>query len=740
MIKKHYSLLHPWLLLISLVCTPVSSVDAQSENPENHEHEETSILITANPQQPSILEYSKPASVMTREQLITRGETTLGEALQLQPGMSSTYFGPGASRPVIRGFAGERIRVLRNGIGTLDVSNSSEDHQVTVNPLNADTIEVLRGPETLLYGSSAIGGVVNMTDTTIAERSIGEDLVGSVLLRGESVDNELTGALRLDGSVGGFNWHFSGLNQNTDDVSIPGFAESRRQREQESLMHGEGEDHHDHEHGSDGHESEEEYARGTLPNSSTNNGTYTAGGSYVWQQGFFGASFTQYNSRYGIPGHQHGEVHDDHDHESHDDAEMGERISRDDVHESDEHLHDERESLPVVDLDQWRIDTRGALYNVTENIDQLRFRFGGSRYDHKELEGATAGTLFSNDAVEARMEAVHSFAGGFRGVLGSQLESSHFDAVGDEAFVPGFNKIAPGVFLYEQYAISSELDYLVGARYEFNRVDPRRGDARSFEPLSASTGVSWKLDSEQQYVAGLNVAFTERAPSPFELYADGIHAARQIYESGDSQLGKERAVGVDLTLKRNTGIITGSVNGFIQQYSDYINLAPTSRDVDGFQVFQYDDVRARISGFETEATFHAHDLYDLGAHHIDLTSQFDYVHARDLTNNDYLPRIPPFRAIVRAAYDYKEVFFAMLEGVAAVAQSNTAPGELASDAYQLLNASFSIRSPLPKKRVINYFIRGLNLTNEEARLHASFIKDLAPLPGRSVLAGVEIQF
>jgi iron complex outermembrane receptor protein len=224
------------------------------------------------------------------------------------------------------------------------------------------------------------------------------------------------------------------------------------------------------------------------------------------------------------------------------------------------------------------------------------------------------------------------------------------------------------------------------------------------------------------------------------LYADGIHAARQIYESGDSQLGKERAVGVDLTLKRNTGIITGSVNGFIQQYSDYINLAPTSRDVDGFQVFQYDDVRARISGFETEATFHAHDLYDLGAHHIDLTSQFDYVHARDLTNNDYLPRIPPFRAIVRAAYDYKEVFFAMLEGVAAVAQSNTAPGELASDAYQLLNASFSIRSPLPKKRVINYFIRGLNLTNEEARLHASFIKDLAPLPGRSVLAGVEIQF
>jgi iron complex outermembrane recepter protein len=675
----------------------------------------TSILITADPLRPSLLEYSKPASVMERDEIVQRAGTSLGDTLQNQPGVSSSYFGPAAGRPVIRGFSGERIRILRNGIGSFDVSNTSEDHQVTVNPLNADSIEVLRGPETLLYGNSAIGGVVNMTDSSIAEKNVGRDVRGEALFRGESVDDELTGAAKLEGQVGQFNWHLSGLSQDTENIRIPGDAESKRLQAQEADL---GEAH------------EEDQARGRLDNSFSKVGTYTLGGSYVWDQGFWGASFTQYDSRYGIPGHMHGE--EDHHEEE-------------DPHEEEEHFHeednhDEEESLPVIDMKQWRVDSRGAVYNVSDDIDQIRVRFGLAQYEHAELEGATAGTRFENSAFEARGEVFHNTIAGSKGVVGSQIEAGDFKATGDEAFVPGFRRIAPALFVYEQYAVSSALDYLLGGRYEFNQIDAEGFETRDFQPIAGSTGLSWDMDGLKKYVSGLNLAYTERAPSGYELYADGIHAARQIYERGDAELSKERALGIDLTFKKNTGLVTGGINLFAQHFFNYINLAPTAEDLEGFDVFAYQQVRARFAGFEVESTFHVHDLADFGPHHFDLTAQFDYVRAQNLTDNNDVPRIPPFRTVLKAAYDWQERVFATIEGVLAAAQHNTAETELTTDAYQLLNASLEYKLPLAQEKSALLFLRGVNLTDEEARLHTSFVKDLAPLPGRSVLAGLQISF
>ena len=688
--------------------------------------EQTSILITADPRRPSLLEHTKPATVMERSDIVKRSETSLGDTIQFQPGVSSSYFGPAAGRPVIRGFSGERIRVLRNGIGSFDISNTSEDHQVTINPLNADSIEILRGPETLLYGSSAIGGVVNVTESSIAEKNVGKDVRGEALFRSESVDNELTGAAKLEGQIGKFNWHLSGMSQDTENIRIPGDAESARLQSQEADA---------------GEEHEEEQAHGRLPNSFSKAGTYTLGGSYVWEKGFWGVSFSQYDSRYGIPGHMHVDEHEDeHGEDTHDHGNDADHVS-DQLEEDDHDNHsEEQESLPVIDMNQWRVDSRGALYDVSDEIDQIRFRFGGAQYEHAELEGATAGTRFENNAIEGRVEVFHNAISGFKGVIGTQLEASDFDATGEEAFVPGFRRTAPGVFFYEQYALTSRLDYLVGGRYEFNQVDARAFAAQDFQPLSASTGVSWNIDGQKKYVSGLNVAYTERAPSGFELYADGIHAARQIYERGDVGLGKERAIGADLTLKKNTGLVTGGVNLFMQHYLDYINLSPTGDQIEGFDVFGYQDVRARFAGFESESTFHVHDLADFGPHHFDLTAQFDYVRAQNLSDNNDVPRIPPFRTVLRAAYDWREKVFAMVEGVLAAAQHDNAESELPTDAYQLLNVSLQYKVPLANDRAVMIFLRGVNLTNEEARLHTSFVKDLAPLPGQSVVAGVQVLF
>lgn len=720
LVRRRHGIFLKSLLSAGLCLFPVMvSAEGADETPavEVAEHEElTSILITANPLQSSLFEYTRPASALKRNEIVQRGGSSLADALQFQPGVSSSSFGPGAGRPVIRGMSGDRVRVLRNGIGSFDISNSSEDHQVTVNPLNADSVEVVRGTETLLYGSSAIGGVVNITDSAISEKLISRPFQGEMLFLGESADRELQGAVRLEGSVGRFSWHFSALSQDSEDVRIPGMAESRRLQASEA----------------EGGESHEEGASGRLPNSAVTTGSFTAGSSYVWEQGFFGLSFTQYNSRYGIPGHEHAEHEEDHGHDDHDHDEL--EAFRDSDHE----LHGG--GGPVVDLNQWRLDSRGAVYNPGEYIDQVRFRLGGSQYEHAELEGATAGTRFENDAVEGRVEAYHVPLRDWKGIVGLQFESSAFSASGDEAFVPGFSRQAPGVFIYEQRPLSSSLEYLVGGRYEFNAVDPRTGEGREFQPFSASTGVSWNMDGLKKYVSGITVAYTERAPSGFELFADGVHAARQIYERGDAGLGKERATSVELALKKNSGVITGGVNLFAQQYLNFINLIPSDEEREGFVVYDYRDVRARFAGFEVEKTLHIHELTDLGAHHFDLTTQLDYTRAQDLSSDQDIPRIPPFRTIVRVSYDWRETVFATIEGVFAAAQRETAPNELVTDAYQMLNTSVQYRLPVDRFEAVTLFVRGLNLTDEEARLSTSFVKDIAPLPGRSVVAGLQLSF
>jgi iron complex outermembrane recepter protein len=658
----------------------------------------TKITITADPRNKSLLEYTQPASVVTKEELILRSDLTLGETLATEPGVSSTYFGPGSSRPVIRGFAGERIRILRNGVGSLDVSNTSEDHQISINPLTIESAEILRGPETLLYGSSAIGGVVNVTDGSIPSKEIGEAVHGEFNLRTQTVNNEATGALKLEGQLGNFNWHISGLSQDTGDIDIPGYQESSRLRAQEAAQ---GEEH--------------EQVRGTLPDSATRTLTGTVGGSYVWEKGYLGVAVTGYDSKYGIPVHGHGHSHDHgHGHDDHD------------------------EDGVYIELQQYRIDTRGEIRDISENIEKIKFAAAASTYEHKEFEEGMAATTFTNDAFEARAELFHAPIAEFSGVIGTQVEYSDFTSSGLEAFVPDSERFAPGLFIFEELPLIDEhLSAQFGGRIEYVHLSPDIGyRERSFNPLSLSTGLSWDITGMSDYIAGISVAYAERAPSATELYADGIHVARSIAEIGDASLSNESSYGVDLTFRKNHGILTGGIALFAQEYGNYINLESTGRNIGGLQEFAYEETRARFIGFEAETTFHLHEALGWYANHLDLSAQLDYVRARDLRNSSDLPRITPLRSVVRARYGWKELFRIGLEGVFVAAQRDIADGELPTDAYQLVNATFDMHIPWLKDRNLMFYARGQNLTDAEARVHASFIKDMAPLPGRSFITGI----
>ena len=697
----------------------------------------TEITITADPFNPSLLDYGSPVSVLKKDEVVKKGQTTIGETIANEPGVSSSYFGPGASRPVIRGNAGERVRVLKNGVGSLDVSNTSEDHAVSTNPLAAESIEILRGPETLLYGNSAIGGVVNVTDNSIPEKNIGKDLTGAVDFRQGTADDELTGAVKLEGQSGKFNWHLDYFHQRTNEIEIPGLSESKQLRAQEEA---EGEGH------------EEDISDGKLEDSATRSEGITAGGSYIWEKGFIGISANYWESRYGVPAHshhhheEHGHHEDEEDH--HDEDEAGHHDEDEDEHhgEEEEHHDDEdedhhdEEGGVAIDAEQLRVDIRGEVNEPSKSIENIKFKVGLSTYEHDEIEGGSVGSTFENDAVEARVELAHAPIGSFEGVLGFQIQASDFSPAGAEAFLPQTDTFSPAVFLFEEVELNQNWKLQAGTRYEFVSYDAQGFSSDEFHPFGISTGVVWDPTGQNDYTVGLSLAFTERAPSFTELYADGAHIARSIFEMGSTELKKEKSYGADLTFKKNTGVVTGALNLFVQDYDDYINLSGSGLEEDELPIFNYESIEALLWGFEAESTIHLCEVCGLFEHDLDFHTQIDYTRGKNRSDSDDLPRIPPLRTIVGLEYKYKNSFSADVEGIFVKEQDDVAEFELPTDDYEILNSSLNYKLAERDGKQITLYVRGTNLTDEEVRVHSSFIKDLAPLRGRSVLFGLRGTF
>jgi iron complex outermembrane receptor protein len=712
--------------LVVLLSTNAQIAQGQSNSSGTAAEELPPITVSANPLNPSLLEYGKPISVVGEEEIESRMEATLGETIRLEPGVRSSFFGQGASRPVIRGFAGDRVRVLKNGVSTGDVSDISEDHVVVADPMQATQIEILRGPETLLYGSGAIGGAVNVTDDSIPEYSIGKPFEGKVLGQaGDSADNEKTLGAKLQGEAGNINWHLSGFVRETDDYEIPGFAESSGLRELEEAEHGheeefheEGEhdeDHHDDEHDHDG----EEESRGKLANSDTETWGATVGGSYVWDNGFFGVSVGGFESDYGVPGHVHAEEeHGEEDHEHEDD--FGE--------EEDEDVR--------IEAEQLRLDMRGRVDAVSESIESVKFRVGLADYEHDEIEGGSISTTYERDTVDTRVEFLHAPIAGFKGAAGLQLLYDDFSAVGEEAFLMPVETWSPAVFLFEEVGLSESYSFRFGGRVEAVNHDPQGRSSEDFVPFSVSAGPLWNPGGTGEYSVGLTFAYTERAPNTVELFADGEHLARQIVEIGNSDLDKEASWGADLVVRKNRGLVTGAFTPFYQGFSNYINLSGTGAEEEGLPVFAYEEIDAYFWGFELESALHFDELVDLGEQAISLEYQVDYVRARNEDADSNIPRVPPLRNIVRARYNYDELFEALVEGVFVEEQDDVAEFELATESYVLLNTEANVRLPFMDGSDLRLFARGTNLADDEARVHSSFLKDLAPLRGRAFLFGV----
>lgn len=715
----------------------------------------------------SKLDSAQPIDVLFGEQLDDRRGLTLGETLMQQPGVHSTSYGPGAGRPVIRGLGGGRVQVLEDSLPSVDVSAQSDDHAVSVEPMLIDRVEILRGPATLLFGSGAVGGVVNVIDGRIPESVPARAIEGRFELRGNTVADERTGVLRLDGGSGNWAWNVSGTWRDAADYEIPGYGELEFDEDHD-------EDHgHEEEHGD-----EEERVFGTLENSFVESKSGSAGLSWIGSRGFFGVSLKRHETEYGIPApHAHGEEdEDDHDHGGHGLSGLRYALLSEDGHDDDHDDEDGHEDENVyIDLEQTRWDAKGALNDPLPGFTRATLRTSYSDYTHAERAvgeghdeegdaheedhehaGDHAHTVFDVEAWNARLELEHRPVAGWRGALGFQFEDETLAATGEEAYIPDGDTRSWALFALEEKR-TGPLTWTLGGRVERNEVEvdelleehheeeddhghdghedaheaegPTR---RSFTTLSGSAGVLWRIDDRWQ--TSLNYSYAERAPSQGDLFANGPHAATFTFERGAGDLDEEVTNGLDFIVHRHGEDFDLEASLFYNAIDDFIYLDETGESLDGLPLRQTRQQDATFYGGELLAVWH---LPRTAAGHFDLRAGYDWVRA-ELDSGENLPRISPARYIagvdwhrgdLRGSLEYQHVTDA----------DDLAPNETPTEGYDMLDLNVSYFFDLGGAE-LEAFAKLSNLLDEEARVHTSYLKNFAPQPGRNVGFGLRGRF
>ncbi len=662
-------------------------------------------------------------SVLAGDALEDRLAPTIGETLKSEPGVSSSFFGAGASRPIIRGQGGDRVRVLTNGIGSIDASSASPDHAVAAEPAQAEKIEVLRGASLLRFGSSGSGGVVNVIDGRIPH-SIPEGSEAAVRIGASSVDLGRELAASVDQAVGSnVALHLDVTWREADDYRIPGFAESEILHEAEEAEHEDDhEDEHEDDHEQEGREGEQ---RDRLENSSLKSSSLTGGLSYIGDNGFIGVSLHRFDSRYGVPGgHAHAEEHGDE--EEHEDEEDHDE----DEHHEDEH-GEEAEELVSIDLEQTRLDFN-AVRELDGFFERVQMFAGYADYKHTELEGADIGTVFTNEGWEARLEAIQTEKNDWRAAYGIQIRDRDFSAIGAEAFVPPTNSRQYGAYMFHEKDIDN-LHVEGAARFERTEQDNSlTGQGRKFDLLSVSAGSDIHVTEDIRI--GGTVFRTERAPTTEELFSNGPHLATDAFERGNPALGKEVARGAELAYRHKHDSHFLTANLYYTDYSNYIFERRTDEVEDGLDVFEFVGEDATFKGFEVQGGL---DLGQIGKAALSVDGLAEFVRAK--TDSGNLPRIPPLSLLAGVDAEWDN-FSVRGEIDYAASQKKIAANELTTEEYALVNLFTTWDMPVGGDEVVKLKLSVLNLLDTEARQHTSFLKDVVPLPGRNFRLAMSTKF
>jgi iron complex outermembrane receptor protein len=679
-------------------------VHAQQEQPEEHERDRVhgtghehevleEVMVTATPMARDVVEMSQSATVLQGATLDRELANNIGNTLARLPGLANASFGENVGRPVIRGLQGGRVGMLNDNMTSSDASAISQDHAVPTEPFLVDQVEVLRGPTTLLFGSGAIGGVVNMVSHTIPESAPEDGFDGRAMTQVDTASGQKYGATRLDFGSGKIIGHANAFVRRTDDYDIPGDAH----------LYGDEDEGHD-----------EDEVAGVLENSFLDNEGGALGGSWLGESWRAGASFTVYDSDYGIPG-AHGHDHD----------EGGPEVPGETEEPEEEDV--------TIGLENQRWDGLLQGERPFAGFAQLKLNLAQTSYTHTEYEGRKAATIFDSDSTDTRLELSHLPFGPWSGAFGVQLTSRDFAAQGEEAFVPPSGTDTRAMFWIE----SAEYEHWrldLGVRHEDVDTSSLPGNLRrDFKPLSWSVAAVWHVN-ESGHLA-FTLADAQRAPNDAELYSDGPHVATQSYEVGNPDLDKEANRHWELAYRVHRGPVTGSISVYYDDFDDYLFQADTGVELDGLPLRLWSQQDAEFRGGEVELRW---DLGHLRTGHWQLYGFYDRVHA-ELANGNHVPRLPPDRVGIGMDWDHAS-WSGNLTWIHAAAHTLTAPMETSTPGYDQLDAELTWLLPAKGPFDFEVYLQGRNLLDEDIRNSTSFLKDQAPQIGRNLVLGARMAF
>lgn len=703
----------------AVILMALFSVQVQAE----HDHLEE-IVVTA-PFQKSAAETALPVETLSGEKLRERVANSLGETLKNQVGVSSASFGPGVGQPIIRGQSGKRVQILQNSLAVTDAAAISPDHANGVEPLLAERIEIVRGPATLLYGSGAIGGVINVIDQRIPNKILDHPAV-SFEQSHDSTSSENKTVFGVTTTTGQFGLHFDAVTRHNGKVDIPGFAIDESALERlEVLQHGD--EDHDEEH-------EEEAlpnTSGFIGNSDGESDSFNLGLSWITDDGFIGFSFSDTKSAYGLPAGTHGRHEDEDDEDDHEE-------------------HDEDIDVRIA-MKQERLDLKTAWDLQAELFTRVEANFSSTDYEHRELEvsreGVELGTLYANEGLEGRVLLEHALLPGSDGVLGLQMSDTTFAATGEEAFIPESDIRNTALFLVQRFD-QENWTVELGARVEHNRQQTLGSCNSSETPFSLSGSVIYDLNAQTNLV--VSASRSERAATIEERFSNVNagscaaemdeallipHAATNLIEMGNAALESEVSNNLELGLRGTLGSGNYAANIYYNRISDYIYLQLTGSEVDEQQIAQYTARDARFVGYEVTWD---QTLYEGDGFATDVGLFADAVRG-SFSSGGNVPRIPG-NTIGSELRFYGDQWTVELNASHVRHQRHTGDGELPTEGYNRVSLYTDYHWTLANDVDVVVFARGENLLDEEIRSHSSFLKHYAPEPGRGVRVGLRVRY
>ena len=672
--------------------------------------------VTGNPLGVGSDQMVVPISILNGRELSLKRENTLAETLNSIPGVSNSSFGPSVGRPMIRGMDSDRIKILQNGVNNLDASNLSSDHGVSIDPLIIEQIDVIRGPATLLYGGGAVGGVVNAIDHRIPKEKL-EGITGRGEVRYGGANLEQSNAAVVDVGTGNFVMHFDAYNRDSKNLRITGNAISNRLESANYWNPGGGT-------GSGAtedapkigiHESyTTAHGRNKLLNSQSETKGGAVGASMIFDRGYAGVSYAKHQTKYGSV----------------------------------------KEPGILLDMDTDRIDFASEIRDLGSFFERAKFRAAYTDYRHHEMGGGEIHSTFKNKGIDGTFELAHAPLMGLKGILGAQFDNGKFDAIGHEAFLPNSKTNSQSLYVYEELPLNQH-KMTFGLRHGKHEVESKGGgeDAqfgnpsrKKFNTNNAAIGGLYALN-EQWSLTG-NLSHNERAPSYFELFANGVHTATGVYQEGQTDLKKEKSNGLDGQIRWKSGQDSLTFGAYFNKFSNFIGLLSTDsaglahneEEINSeitYKKSTFSGIKAEFKGVELEGKTMLTD-------YVQFNVRGDYVDAKDKTNGGYVPRISPLKLGAGLKYEFDR-FGARLDVLHAFKQDRVASNynyqggkELMTDAYT--NVSMMATYKLPTQLNLEAFTRANNLLDQEIREHTSFLKDIAPMGGRSIMFGLRGEF